>query len=173
MKRALFTLALACSASAQRSPAVAINMRGYLSGNLPMRTGHPSGWNRLQPGQSAAIGPESSGHPAKQGAPVERVEASRPRWWRVHLADTALHVGATSADAVSSWGRPELHPLLRSSDGRFGARGLAVKAGLCGAVELVKWRLAKRRPQDRWVRSLSLGPAVAFGSVAARNWRLR
>lgn len=30
-----------------------------------------------------------------------------------------------------------------------------------------------RHPRERWVRALSLGPAVAFGGVAARNWRVR
>lgn len=96
-----------------------------------------------------------------------------PGWWRRHLGDTALHLGATSADAATSWGRVELNPLLRSADGRFGARGLGLKLGLFGAVELVKWRLAKRYPRERWVRVLSLGPAAAFGGVAVRNWSVR
>lgn len=37
---------------------------------------HGNGW---QPGQSAAISPESGGHRAQQGAPAERVEAPLPR----------------------------------------------------------------------------------------------
>lgn len=97
----------------------------------------------------------------------------RPGWWQRHLGDTAIHLGATSADAATSWGRVELNPMLRSADGRFGARGLGLKLGLFGAVELVKWRLAKRYPRERWVRVLSLGPAAAFGGVAVRNWSVR
>lgn len=96
-----------------------------------------------------------------------------PGWWQRHLGDTAIHLGATSADAATSWGRVELHPMLRSADGRFGARGLALKFGIFGAVELAKWRLAKRYPRERWVRVLSLGPAAAFGGVAVRNWSVR
>lgn len=101
---------------------------------------------------------------------------SRPAnagWWKRHLADTALHLAATSADAASSWGRYELNPVLRSADGRFGAKGVAIKGAFALGVELVKWRLAKRYPRERWVRALSLVPAAAFGTVAARNWRLR
>lgn len=94
-------------------------------------------------------------------------------WWKRHLADTALHLAATSADAASSWGRVELNPVLRSADGRFGAKGAAIKGTFALGVELVKWRLAKRHPRERWVRALSLGPAAAFGGVAARNWRAR
>lgn len=96
------------------------------------------------------------------------------RWqWKAHLADTAIHLGATSLDAASSWGRVELNPVLRSSDGRFGARGLGIKLGIFAGVELVKWRLSKRYPRERWVRALSLGPAAAFGGVAVRNWSVR
>lgn len=99
--------------------------------------------------------------------------AERPGWWKRHLGDSAIHLGATSLDAASSWGRPELHPLLRSADGRFGARGLGGKLAVYGAVEVTKWLLLRRGERGRWVRSLSLGPAAAFGGVAARNWRAR
>lgn len=89
--------------------------------------------------------------------------------WQRHLGDTALHLGATSADAATSWGRVELNPLLRNSRGEFGARGLALKFGIFGGVELTKWSLLRKGHRGRWVRSLSLAPAVAFGAAAARN----
>lgn len=62
-----------------------------------------------------------------------------------------------------------MHPMLRSADGRFGARGLALKFGIFGAVELAKWSLIRKGHRGRWVRSLSLAPAAAFGAAAARN----
>lgn len=95
----------------------------------------------------------------------------RAGWWRAHLADSALHLGATSLDMASSWGRPELNPLLRSADGRFGARGLTVKLAVFGGVELVKWRIARRH--GKFARVLSLAPAGAYTGVAVRNWRAR
>lgn len=95
----------------------------------------------------------------------------RAGWWRAHLADSGIHLAATSLDMASSWGRPELNPLLRSADGRFGARGLTVKLAVFGGVEVIKWRIARRH--GKFARVLSLAPAGAYGTVAARNWRAR
>lgn len=96
---------------------------------------------------------------------------NRAGWWRAHLADSGVHLGATSLDMASSWGRPELNPLLRSADGRFGGKGLAAKLAVFGGVEVIKWRLARRH--GKFARALSLGPAGAYAAVAARNWRAR
>lgn len=92
-------------------------------------------------------------------------------WWKRHLADSAFHLAGTSLDAASSWGQPELHPLLRNSRGEFGGRGLAVKLGVFGGVEVVKWKLARRH--GKTARALSLVPAAMYGGVAVRNWRAR
>lgn len=111
--------------------------------------------------------------PARDKNPLALDHADRPGWWKRHLGDTAIHLGATSLDAASSWGRIELNPLLRSADGRFGARGVGIKLAIFGGVEFAKWSLLRKGHRGRWVRSLSLGPAAAFGGVAARNWRAR
>lgn len=112
-------------------------------------------------------------HIAPAGSASRLSRPANAGWWKRHLADTALHLAATSADAASSWGRVELNPVLRSSDGRFGAKGVAIKGAFAVGVEIIKWRFARRHPRERWVRALSLGPAVAFGGVAVRNWRVR
>ena len=78
-------------------------------------------------------------------------------------------VAASAADTASSWGGFEANPLLRSHDGRFGARGSAIKFGV-----LAVWLLASRKHQSE--------PVVVYGNfaaagllsgVAARNWRIR
>jgi hypothetical protein len=67
----------------------------------------------------------------------------------------------------------ELNPLLRNSRGQLGARGISIKLGIFAAVELAKWRIARRHPQDRWVRALSLTPAALYVGAASHNWRIR
>jgi len=51
---------------------------------------------------------------------------------RVFKATVAAVVAANTLDAVSSWHRTELNPLLRSPDGRFGGRGITIKSLLVG-----------------------------------------
>jgi hypothetical protein len=92
-------------------------------------------------------------------------------WWKRHLADTALHVGAASADMLSSRGMYELNPVL--GRGPFGTRQVAISASIVGGIELTKWVLARRYPRSRVVRAMSLVPAALRGGVAARNWRVR
>lgn len=94
-------------------------------------------------------------------------------WWKRHLADTAMHLGATSADIATSRGLPELNPLLRDSRGHFGARGIVIKLAIFGGIEAAKWTVARRYPRERWVRSLSLMPAAMYAGAALHNARVR
>src|SRR5689334_12457450 len=52
---------------------------------------------------------------------------------RLWMTSIAAMVGATAADAATSWGKWEGNSLLASSDGTFGARGLTFKAGMAAA----------------------------------------
>lgn len=98
---------------------------------------------------------------------------SVPGWWQRHLGDTAIHAGATTADIISSRGLIELNPLLRDSRGHLGARGISIKLGIFAAIELAKWRIARRHPRDQWPRAFSWAPAALYVGVAAHNWRIR
>jgi hypothetical protein len=49
--------------------------------------------------------------------------------WKISIATM---LGATAWDAASSMGKQEANPLLRSSNGTFGGKGIAIKAGLAG-----------------------------------------
>jgi hypothetical protein len=51
--------------------------------------------------------------------------------WRVSMA---AFVTATALDAATSVGKYESNPLLRSADGKFGMKGMAIKGGIAGAV---------------------------------------
>jgi hypothetical protein len=66
---------------------------------------------------------------------------------------------AVTADCVSSWGKQELNPLLRSSNGNFGMRGAAVKFGFLGATYFIlkRGRLDSAKP-------------VVYGEIAASVW---
>ena len=100
---------------------------------------------------------------------AEALVAARPgkkRWW--------LSVAALSAVAVldmhSSWQRRELNPMLRSADGGFAARGVAVKSSIVGASCGVQWLLLERRPRlSNAVSGVNLGLAAWSAGVVTRN----
>lgn len=110
---------------------------------------------------------------ADENARSKTLPPDRAGWWQRHLADTIAHGAATTADIASSRGLVEVNPILRDSRGQLGARGISIKLGIFAAVELAKWRIARRHPQDRWVRALSLAPAALYVGAASHNWRIR
>lgn len=118
------------------------------------------------------VDPQKKLNPRTAG---EHLVQARMGWWKIHLADSGVHLAATSLDAASSWGRPEMNPLLRSADGRFGGQGLAVKLAVFGGAELVKWTLLRnpRRRDSRLVRSISIVPGAVLTGTAVRNWRVQ
>jgi hypothetical protein len=76
---------------------------------------------------------------------------------RLWMTSIAALLTATSLDAVTSWGKREGNSLLASSDGRFGAKGLSIKAGSAAAVLI---------PQVLWRKHKDLKPAFAAGNIA-------
>jgi hypothetical protein len=87
--------------------------------------------------------------------------AAQHRLWRV---SAATYGGAQVADTASSWGRYEGNQLLRSAGGRFGARGVVIKAGISGGVLLAEWFVLRRHP--RAARSLAFVNFASAGVVA-------
>ena len=57
------------------------------------------------------------------GTPDRRSETI----WKISMA---AMLGATAIDAATSIGKNERNPLLRSSDGSFGGKGIAIKSSL-------------------------------------------
>lgn len=89
------------------------------------------------------------------------------RAWRWSAA--ALTVGGT-LDIVSSYGKVELNPLWRSSNGRFGMRGTALRTGVIGGTLLLQ-RPLLRNPSNR--RSITVANFVVGGlltGLAVRNF---
>lgn len=71
--------------------------------------------------------------PKKEGPDMKSVRAS-----------LLFYTSASALDAWSSWGRLERNALLRGENGRFGAKGIAVKAGIVGGIWAANEILGRR-----------------------------
>jgi len=87
-------------------------------------------------------------------------------WLAVSLT---AHGAASLADGISSWGRYESNPLLRSSDGRFGSRGATIKSGLFGFTLATSLAVRKNRRWRKWAIVANVAAAAAYTGIAARN----
>jgi hypothetical protein len=93
---------------------------------------------------------------------------SKKLWW----ASVAAVTAASVFDAGSSWNKQELNPLLRTSNGRFGARGIEIKSAIVGASIVCQWLGLRHHP--RMAKSLSilnLSVAGVTAGAAAHNMR--
>lgn len=82
-----------------------------------------------------------------------------------------IALASTSAlDAHSSWNKPELNPVLRSEDGRFRWRGIAIKAAVTGGV-LSGSHFLKRRGEKKLAAVVNLTLSAAFIYLSVRNYR--
>jgi hypothetical protein len=91
-------------------------------------------------------------------------------WWASQVA----LVGATAADAASSWHQKELNPILAGPGGRFGGRGLAIKGATIGvtlSLENILALRAHKRPKALAI--VNLAAAGVTGATAARNWGMK
>jgi hypothetical protein len=88
---------------------------------------------------------------------------------RIWLTSIAAMVAATSMDAGSSWGKLEGNSFLASSDGRFGAKGLSIKAGVAAGVIIPQVLLRHRKDLKSKFAIGNFAEAALFGGIAARN----
>lgn len=108
---------------------------------------------------------------------AERQEAPRKGFWaKARRISEAVLIGGHVADMHSSLTAPqglyEANGLLRSPDGRFGRRGLAIKSGVVAGMILVQ-RLANRSGKhDRLVSIANFAQGGAAFGIAARNYRM-
>lgn len=90
----------------------------------------------------------------------------------IYLASVASLIAAHVADVHSSWGRLEANPLLRSADGRFGVKGLAVKSSLVAGHLTIQALILRKWPKGRkTVAILNFALAGTVGVIAVRNYR--
>ena len=92
----------------------------------------------------------------------------RPLYWSSVATLTAAHV----ADMHSSWGKYEANPLLRSADGRFGMKGVAVKSSIAAGNLTVQTLLLRKWPKARKAAAITnfVVAGVVIG-IAVRNYR--
>jgi hypothetical protein len=98
-----------------------------------------------------------------------RTESHRPSR-RMFWASVAVLAAASIADVASSWGRQELNPALRGSNGRFGTRAVGMKCGLVGATMTVEWLLGRNHPEAaRPFALMNFAAGAGTAAVALRN----
>jgi hypothetical protein len=86
--------------------------------------------------------------------------------WKISIATM---LAATAFDAYSSMGKTEQNPLLRSSDGTFGAKGIAVKTSLAG-VSLVPQLIFRNRKDLRKIFTvINFADTAMFTAIGAHN----
>ena len=72
---------------------------------------------------------------------IAQEEQKPGKFWKVSIA---YYGAATTLDATSSYGLFEANRFLRSSNGKFGARGAAVKGGVFALTSLGEYFLLKK-----------------------------
>ena len=141
---------------------------------------------RVQPGQLAGSAPavaaewfslESGAYSAHAPgkADIAMVDDERHDRFmnRLWIASMMAAVAGTSFDAATSWGKYEGNGFLASADGRFGAKGVSLKAGLAAAVFMPQ--IALRRHKELRVPFIvgNFAQAALFGGVAVHNLGVR
>lgn len=98
--------------------------------------------------------------------------AEQPNHWhRAWKWSVAALAAGNAADAASSYGRPELNPVLGQ---QFGGRSGAIKFGIVGGAVLAQYIINKKLPQaEKPLAVINFGMAGAFGAVAIRNARMQ
>lgn len=116
-----------------------------------------------------------TGLPAAQAADTDPPGKAAVFYRTSIVAFTAGH----TLDAASSWKRVyEANPLLRSANGQFAGKGLAIKSGLGAGALAGQWLIRRslhgkaRERFDRVMGSFNFGVGAAAGAVAVHNWRL-
>jgi hypothetical protein len=90
--------------------------------------------------------------------------------WKISIA---AMLGASAFDAASSMGKVESNPLLRSSDGTFGSKGIAIKAGLAGASLVPQLLLRNRKDLRKVFTFANFVDAGLFAGIGAHNMGIK
>jgi len=100
-----------------------------------------------------------------------QAETKKGKLWRASLAV----LGAVSiADMHSSMGRREANPFLRSDDGRFHGRGIALKSIFIGSVAGAQWLMVRKHPNAAgYAAAANFAAASLTGAVVVRNHMLK
>lgn len=101
---------------------------------------------------------------------IADVETAHDRFInRLWITSIVANIGASTFDAASSWGKQEGDPFLASPGGAFGAKGVALKAGLAGAIIVPQICLRKHRDLKGLFAGANFIEAGVFTGVAVHN----
>ena len=133
----------------------------------------------LQPGQ-VNTSPEitapkpAAASPIVQKTTIANVDDPHDKFMeRLWIASMVTDLGATSFDAATSWGKREGNSLLASSNGTFGGKGLAIKAGFAAAVLIPQICLRKHKELRGIFAMGNFGQAGIFTGTAIHNLQIR
>ena len=77
-------------------------------------------------------------------------------------------------DVASSYNRLEVNPMLAGPNGRFGAKGVAVKVGVSGAILGAEYLVIRRYPgSSRIFAKLNWAAGFITIGVSAHNFAIR
>lgn len=100
-------------------------------------------------------------------APPSRDIHKPGRLWKASLAAMAA---ASAADLFTSVGKRERNPLLQSADGRFRARGIAIKSAITGGAIASQMFLLRKNPDAApYAAAANFALSGLFTSVAVHN----
>ena len=92
---------------------------------------------------------------------------------RIWISSMVAAVAGTSLDAATSWGQREENGFLASSDGRFGAKGLSIKAAFAAAVIIPQICLRKHNELKGAFAAGNFVEAGIFAGVSVHNLQVR
>ncbi len=89
---------------------------------------------------------------------------------KLYWTSVVFSAAGTAFDTGTSWGRLELNPIMRSRDGRFGARAVGLKVVVPVGIVVVQRRFFKRHQKAMAVANLAAGSLwfVVGGVTVAR-----
>ena len=103
-------------------------------------------------------------------------EPVEPEPISTHWKISAVAVSAAAAlDVASSWQQREANPVYRGADGRFGGKGVTVKAVIIGGNLALQYVILKRtnwKPARKICIAANWIAAGTQTGVAVRNWRM-
>ena len=98
-------------------------------------------------------------------------ESKQKKLWKASLAVLA---SASIADASTSWNQREANPLLRSGNGTFGGKAIAIKGLLAGGTVFYQYYIVRKKPEmERTATYVNFGAAAMFAGIAAHNLSVR
>lgn len=107
---------------------------------------------------------------ASSAGTIREIPPSTTRGHRLLRISQAALLAGNALDAASSWGKPELNPILGP---QFGVRGAGIKFGIALGAIFGQNGLVRRHPDmERPITWGNFAVGGMFAGVGVRNWRM-